>query len=106
MPPTNSNPNFQKGDVPSAATWDNVLGSKVDSQGGQIDSPKITGTGQGTPTWAGLHTFQAGIAVASIISAALAASTSYADDTAAAAGGVPLNTFYRNGNFIMIRLTR
>lgn len=105
MPPVNTNPNFRKGDIPTADAWDNLIAGKVDAQGGQMDSPTITGTGQGTPTWAGLHTFQAGIAVASIISATLAASPSYADDTAAAAGGVPLNTFYRNGNFIMIRLT-
>jgi hypothetical protein len=105
MPPTNSSPNFHKGDIPTADTWDNFLSAKVDSQGGQIDSPTITGTGQGTPTWAGLHTFNAGIAVASIISAALMASTSCADDTAAAAAGVPVGGFYRNGNFIMIRLS-
>ena len=30
--------------------------------------------------------------------------TSYADDTAAAAGGVPLEGLYRNGNFVQIRL--
>lgn len=29
----------------------------------------------------------------------------YADDTAAAAGGVPLGGLYRNGNFIQIRIT-
>ena len=29
----------------------------------------------------------------------------YADDTAAAAGGVPIGSLYRNGNFIVIRLT-
>jgi len=31
--------------------------------------------------------------------------TSYADDIAAAAGGVPVGALYRNGNFIQIRLT-
>lgn len=31
-------------------------------------------------------------------------SLNYADDTAAAAGGVPLGGLYRNGNFIAIRL--
>ena len=34
----------------------------------------------------------------------ISASQNYADDTAAAAGGVPLGGLYRNGNFIMIRL--
>ena len=29
----------------------------------------------------------------------------YADDTAAAANGVPLGGLYRNGNFIQIRIT-
>ena len=32
-------------------------------------------------------------------------SLNYADDTAAAAGGVPLGGLYRNGNFILIRLS-
>jgi len=32
-------------------------------------------------------------------------SLNFADDTAAATGGVPLGGLYRNGNFIMIRLT-
>ena len=31
--------------------------------------------------------------------------THYADDAAAAAGGVPIGSLYRNGNFIVIRLT-
>jgi hypothetical protein len=34
----------------------------------------------------------------------LAASTSYANDAAAAAGGVPVGTFYRNGSAVMIRV--
>jgi hypothetical protein len=32
-------------------------------------------------------------------------SLNYADDVAAAAGGVPLGGLYRNGNFILIRLS-
>jgi len=32
-------------------------------------------------------------------------STSYANDTDAAAGGVPVGQIYRNGNFLMVRLT-
>lgn len=42
---------------------------------------------------------------ASIISAVLQSSTSYANDTAAAAGGVALGQFYRNGSAVQIRIT-
>jgi hypothetical protein len=35
----------------------------------------------------------------------VSASLNFSDDTAAAAGGVPLGGLYRNGNFVMIRLT-
>ena len=35
----------------------------------------------------------------------VSASLNFADDAAAAAGGVPLGGLYRNGNFVMIRLT-
>ena len=34
----------------------------------------------------------------------ISSSLNYADDTAAAAGGVPLGGLYRNGNFILIRI--
>jgi len=37
--------------------------------------------------------------------ASVSSSLNFADDTAAAAGGVPLGGLYRNGNFVMIRLT-
>lgn len=37
--------------------------------------------------------------------AALASGTSYDDDAAAASGGVAVGQIYRNGNFVMIRLT-
>jgi len=37
--------------------------------------------------------------------ASVSSSLDFADDTAAAAGGVPLGGLYRNGNFVMIRLT-
>jgi hypothetical protein len=36
--------------------------------------------------------------------ASVSSSLNFADDTAAAAGGVPLGGLYRNGNFVMIRL--
>lgn len=35
----------------------------------------------------------------------LASAPSYADDTEAAAGGVAIGSPYRNGNFIMVRLS-
>jgi hypothetical protein len=41
---------------------------------------------------------------AQIISAALQSSTSYANDAAAAGGGVTLGQFYRNGNVVQIRI--
>lgn len=37
--------------------------------------------------------------------ASVSSSLNFADDTAAGAGGVPLGGLYRNGNFVMIRLT-
>jgi len=40
-----------------------------------------------------------------ILMNALAASSSYADDVAAAAGGVAVGELYRNGNIVQIRLT-
>ena len=40
-----------------------------------------------------------------ILMNALAASSSYADDVAAAAGGVAIGELYRNGNIVQIRLT-
>jgi hypothetical protein len=39
------------------------------------------------------------------ILASVSMSLNFVDDTAAAAGGVPLGGLYRNGNFILIRLT-
>ena len=42
---------------------------------------------------------------ANISLAALAALPTYANDAAAAAGGVPIGAMYRNGNFLMVRLS-
>jgi hypothetical protein len=44
---------------------------------------------------------QSGYVVLSQVSSSL----NFLDDTAAAAGGVPLGGLYRNGNFILIRIT-
>lgn len=39
------------------------------------------------------------------VSSALASGPSYDDDAAAAAGGIAVGQMYRNGNFLMVRLT-
>jgi hypothetical protein len=39
-----------------------------------------------------------------IVLSQVSASLNFVDDTAAAAGGVPLGGLYRNGNFIVIRI--
>ena len=46
------------------------------------------------------HTIQNGYVILQQVSASL----NFVDDTAAAAGGVPLGGLYRNGNFIVIRI--
>jgi hypothetical protein len=38
------------------------------------------------------------------LAANLASSPSYANDAAAAAGGVPVATFYRSGSAVMVRV--
>jgi len=43
--------------------------------------------------------------VGNLISATLAASPSYANDSAAATGGVVVGQFYRNGSVLQIRVT-
>jgi hypothetical protein len=45
------------------------------------------------------------ITVLKIISTTLSGSTSYSDDTAAAAGGVAVGEFYRNGSVVQIRIS-
>jgi hypothetical protein len=40
-----------------------------------------------------------------VILSQVSASLNFADDTAAAAGGIPLGGLYRNGNFILIRIS-
>lgn len=44
-------------------------------------------------------------AAADITAAALASGPSYDDDAAAASGGIAVGQMYRNGNFLMVRLT-
>ena len=43
--------------------------------------------------------------VNNMVLSTLASGPSYANDAAAADGGVPIGGIYRNGNFVMIRLT-
>jgi hypothetical protein len=54
----------------------------------------------GSNTFSGSQSFISG----SIILAQVSRSLNFVDDTAAAAGGVPLGGLYRSGNFILIRL--
>lgn len=45
------------------------------------------------------------LAIETMLMASLAAGPSYDDDAAAASGGVAIGQMYRNGNFLMVRLT-
>jgi len=47
----------------------------------------------------------ADVIVGNFISSTLAASTSYANDSAAASGGVVVGQFYRNGSILQIRVS-
>lgn len=48
---------------------------------------------------------QAALAALAGAGVALAASSSYIDDTAAAAGGVAIGGYYRNGSVVQVRVT-
>ena len=61
---------------------------------------------EGTFNVSGSTAFTGSVAMSSFTTlASVSSSLNFADDTAAAAGGVPLGGLYRNGNFVMIRLT-
>jgi len=61
---------------------------------------------EGTLNVSGSTSFTGSVAMSSFTTlASVSSSLNFADDTAAAAGGVPLGGLYRNGNFVMIRLT-
>ena len=61
---------------------------------------------EGTLNVSGSTAMTGSLAVSSFTTlASVSSSLNFADDTAAAAGGVPLGGLYRNGNFVMIRLT-
>ena len=88
--------------------WDNVTAGdyipfmNIAPNLGDNPSPQFTrGLGiTGSLVVSGNQTLQSFTTLASVSS-----SLNFADDTAAAAGGVPLGGLYRNGNFVMIRLT-
>jgi hypothetical protein len=61
---------------------------------------------EGSLNVSGSTAFTGSVAMSSYaVLASVSSSLNFADDTAAAAGGVPLGGLYRNGNFVMIRLT-
>jgi hypothetical protein len=68
--------------------------SRRDAAGAAVDTPFIISNSTGRITIAG-----------PITNSTLQGSTSYADDTAAAAGGVPIGGIYRNGSVVQIRIT-
>jgi len=69
---------------------------------GSLSATSLTGSIRvtGNSTYSGSQTVTTGYVVLTQVSQSL----NYADDTAAAAGGVPLGGLYRNGNFIAIRI--
>jgi hypothetical protein len=69
---------------------------------GSLSATSLTGSIRvtGNSTYSGSQTVTTGYVVLTQVSQSL----NYADDAAAAAGGVPLGGLYRNGNFIAIRI--
>jgi hypothetical protein len=69
---------------------------------GSLSATSLTGSLQvtGNSTYSGSQTVTTGYITLTQVSQSL----NFADDTAAAAGGVPLGGLYRNGNFIAIRI--
>ena len=69
---------------------------------GSLSATSLTGSLRvtGNSTYSGSQTVTTGYVVLTQVSQSL----NFADDTAAAAGGVPLGGLYRNGNFIAIRI--
>jgi hypothetical protein len=58
-----------------------------------------------TSTLALTKTFDYSESTGAVILSQVSSSLNFVDDTAAATGGIPLGGLYRNGNFIVIRLT-
>jgi hypothetical protein len=78
--------------------------------GSYINTGTITAqgfSGSFTGSLSGSNITSTGFRVSSsghIILSQVSASLNFVDDTAAAAGGVPLGGLYRNGNFVLIRI--
>jgi hypothetical protein len=53
------------------------------------------------PTWTGLHTFNGGVALNTLHFSTVP--TEYADDAAAATGGVPVGGVYKTGSVLKVR---
>ena len=94
---------FRNGDVDKITTYRGV-GSIVKISGSLlVDSNSATAIHQITGSLnvtGSSHTIQSGYVILQQVSQSL----NFVDDTAAAAGGVPLGGLYRNGNFIVIRI--
>ena len=63
------------------------------------------GIGTSTPAYTLDVSGSARLEASTIVLTQVSASLNFADDTAAAAGGVPLGGLYRNGNVVSIRIS-
>lgn len=70
-----------------------------------ISDPKVIADINGSAFAGNCTTIANADYVSTLDGQTIQAATSYANDTAAAAGGIPVGGVYRNGNFIMVRLT-
>ncbi len=80
----NGNPGLIPLQTPTASQWNGYFTAKTDAEAGIADNPTLTGA---------------------VLLTTLQASTSYANDAAAATGGVAIGQLYRNGNIVQIRLS-
>jgi hypothetical protein len=79
----NGNPGFVFGQTPTAAQWNAPFTAKTDAEAGTADNATLTGA---------------------TLAPTVQASASYANDAAAAIGGVAIGQLYRNGSTLMIRI--
>jgi hypothetical protein len=108
--------------INSGANRSAILGGSSNTLNGQLDTAILGGTsntvshqnsvilgGSGLATTkndeAVVEKFLISGSAADVFVIANYSALNYADDTAAAAGGVPLGGVYRNGNFLMIRIS-
>ena len=68
-------------------------------------SYSLSGSNAVTSSYAITASYLNPVTTGYVVLTQVSASLNYVDDTAAAAGGVPLGGLYRNGNFIMIRIS-